>query len=92
MEWIVFCGRGLTAAKGIREVTDVAYIGFGPKGDDLAEIPDELLFVFLRPTERSRVSDMAEVLVQIFGEGVHILRIESFVPREDEFDLWGGAF
>ena len=92
MEWIVVCGRGLAAAKGIREVTDVTYLGFGPKGEDLAETPDELLFVLLRPTERSRVGDLAEVLGQIFGEDVHILLFESFAPCEDEFDLWGGAF
>ena len=89
MEWMVVCRRDLTAAKRVLEVIDMTYITFGPKGNDLPDFFEPLLFVLLWPVERFRVGDLDKVLVQVFGEDVHVLGVESSAPLFYELDLRG---
>jgi len=86
---MVVCGKNLAAAKGFGEVT--AYLVVGPKGKDLPEMSEELLFVLVRPTNRTRVGDLAKVLAQGLGDNVQVPLLESFAPFENEFDLWGSG-
>jgi len=88
---MIACGRGLAAAKGVREVADVTYLVVGPKGEEPRGIFKELLFVLVRPTKRSRVGDLAKVLVQRLGENVQVLLFESFSQFENEFGWWGSG-
>ena len=48
-----------------------------------------LLSGLLWPAERSRVSDVAVVLVQYFRDAIYIFRSECLSPFLDEFGLWG---
>lgn len=65
------------------------YIVLGPDAEEPRNIFKPLLSVLLWLTERSRVSDVAIVLVQEFRDKVYILRYECLSPFLDEFGLWG---
>ena len=72
-------------------MTGVVYLVVCPIGDGHREVSEELLFVLLRPTKRSRVGDPAKVFVQGLGESVQVPLFESFPPFKNEFDLWGSG-
>ena len=67
----------------------MTHVVLGPDAVEPRDVFKPLLSGFLWPTERSRVGDLAIVLMQGFCDKVYILRFECLGPFVGEFDLWG---
>ena len=73
--------------------TSIIYLPLGPEVEKLHKILKILLFGPLWLTKRSRVNDVAIVLMQVPRDKVHVPRLESVEPFVEDFDLWGiGGF
>ena len=75
-------------AKEVRLSIRIIYHRFGPLGDFLTEVSDELVFGLDWLVNGSRVGDMAIVLVQGLLENVQVPVLESLAPFLYELDLW----
>ena len=65
----------------------------GPEVDRTRDVFEPLISGLFRPTKRAGVSCVAIILVQGLRDKGQVLILESLVPLEHEFDLWGiGAF
>ena len=72
---------------------NTTYLVLCPEADDPRERFKPLLSALLWPTCRSRIGDMAIILVQGLRNNVQIYLFESMTPLVHESDLWGfGAF
>ena len=72
---------------------NTTYLVLCPEADDPRERFKPLLSALLWPTYRSRIGDMAIILVQGLRNNVQIYLFESMTPLVHESDLWGfGAF
>ena len=73
--------------------TSIIYLPLGPEVEKLHKILKILLFGPLWLTKRSRVNDVAIVLMQVLRDKVHVPRLESVKPFVEYFDLRGiGGF
>ena len=88
MEWMVVCGRSLTAAKRVLAVVNVAYRVLSHEGENASVVFKPLLSGLFWLTKRSREGCVAIVLVQVLRDKVQVLLFESLTPFAYEFDLW----
>lgn len=87
------CGRNLAAAREARTAAKITDLSLGPKGENLRDVFKPLLSIFLWQIERSGVSDVSKVLMQVFCENFRVLFFKPLAPFVYEFELWGiGAF
>ena len=72
------------------KTSTITYLAvLGPHADDHRHLFNPLRFVLLGHPSGSRISDSAEIVVQVFLENSDIPRFESFTPLEHELDSRG---
>lgn len=86
---MVGCGSDSATAKAVSVTTSIIYLPLGPEVEKLHKILKILLFGPLRLAKRSRVNDVAIVLMQVLRNKVHVPRLESVKPFVEDLDLWG---
>jgi len=91
VEWWMCCRGDSVAAKRVQIVAKIAYLTFGPKGENLSEVLKPLIFGFLRLIKRLGVDDISKVLMQALREDFHVPFFESPTPFLYECDLWGNG-
>ena len=89
IEWTVNCERDSATTKRDPVAIKTPYLPLSPEVENPGHILKPLLFCFLRLAERSRVHDIAIVLVQALRDAIHVPRVKCLKPFVDEFDLWG---
>ena len=87
-----FLRRGLNDGEGV-SANDLTYLLLGPKAENPCNMFKPLLSGLLWLPKRSRVKNMAIILVQALCDKVQVLVAECMCPFEDKFGLWRiGAF
>ena len=78
----------LTTAKELLVTTDITYLELSPEAHHPRELFKPLLSGLFWLAERSRVSDMSIVLVQILRDKTQVPLLKSPTPFVHKLDLW----
>ena len=84
-------GKDLVAAKEVRLTAKIAYHGFGPSGENLRELFNELGFSLWFLLKRLGVDDMAIVLGEALHDEGQVFLLKPPAPFFHELDVWGNG-